>query len=107
MTTLNEVFEGLRILAETTLPMLALTSAACPWGPALVLNYVDPGRADRSQSSCSPYKPVARLWATFANSNKVGKYLRVNVSTLPMEGVRVRAFELRLGTERSVNGCCR
>ena len=43
-----------------------------------------------------PGKPVARLWATFANPNNVGRYLRVNVSTLPMEGVRVRAFEMRV-----------
>jgi uncharacterized protein DUF6011 len=100
MTTLHGVFEKLRILAEADTADSGTDKRRPSWGPALVLG--DEIFAALAGLNCPlPNKKVARLWATFANPNKVGRYLRVNVSTLPMEGVRVRAFELRLGTDRS------
>jgi hypothetical protein len=94
------IFETLRVLAEADTIDAGTAKRRPSWGPAIVLG--DDILAALADLNCPlPNKKVARLWATFANPNKVGRYLRVNVSTLPMEGVRVRAFELRLSTDRS------
>jgi hypothetical protein len=94
------IFETLRALAEADTVDAGTDKRRPSWGPAIVLG--DEILAALADLNCPlPVKPVARLWATFATPNKVGRYLRASVSTLPMEGVRVRAFELRLGTDRS------
>jgi Family of unknown function (DUF6011) len=100
MITFNDLFEKLRLQAESDTADRGTDKRRPSWGPALVLGD-DFLMALTDLNHEIPDKKVARLWAIFANPNKVGRYLRVNVSTLPMEGVRVRAFELRLGTDQS------
>ena len=53
------------------------------------LNYRCPTRRWRGCGRCSPA------------ATRVSRYLRARKSTLPMPEAKVRAFELRLGTDRS------
>ena len=100
MTSFNDLLEKLRLQAEADTVDAGTDKRRPSWGPALVLD--DTLIAAFAGLNYPPLdKPVARLWATFANPSKVGRYLRVNVSPLPMPEVRCRAFELRLGTKRS------
>ena len=100
MTTLSDTFEALRRLAEADTADAGTDQRRPSWAPALVLGgdiLSVLGELGRER----PDKPVARLWATFAGRGKLDMLLRSGTSTLPMPGVRVRAFELRLGVERS------
>ena len=45
-------------------------------------------------------KPIARLWAEFADPKKRGTALREGLSSLPLNGIVCRGFELHAGTER-------
>ena len=45
-------------------------------------------------------KPIARLWAEFADPKKRGTVLREQRRSLPLIGIVCRGFELHAGTER-------
>jgi Family of unknown function (DUF6011) len=96
----STLFEKLRLQAESDTVNAGTDKRRPSWGPALVLgDEILTALADLNHSI--PDKKVARLWATFRGPDKVTTYLRNDVSRLPMPEARVRAFELRLGTDRS------
>ena len=100
MITANEVFESLRSIAEADTAGAGTDKRRQSWGPALVLgDEILTTLVDLNHPL--PEKKVARLWATFAGPDKVTTHLRTAASKLPMPEARVRAFELRLGTDRS------
>jgi hypothetical protein len=45
-------------------------------------------------------KPIARLWATFADPKQVGSYFREHVSKHALSGITCRGFQLFAGAER-------
>jgi hypothetical protein len=45
-------------------------------------------------------KPIARLWAMFADPKQVGSYFRKNVSKHTLSGITCRGFQLFAGAER-------
>jgi hypothetical protein len=45
-------------------------------------------------------KPVARLWAIFADPKRIGTWQRDHLSNVPLHGHRVPGFELIAGEQR-------
>ena len=45
-------------------------------------------------------KPIARLWATFADPKRSRAVLRERISSQPLSGIGCRGFELYAGSER-------
>jgi hypothetical protein len=45
-------------------------------------------------------KPIARLWATFADPKQVGSYFRERISKHALSGITCRGFQLFAGAER-------
>ena len=102
MATLNEALETLRGVAEANTANATDAMRRPSWAPALVLDdKITSALADLKRPLKGAGAKVARLWATFAGPGRLDTILRNNVSTLPLPGVRVKAFELRLGTERA------
>ena len=93
--TLSDLFEKLRLQAESDTTDAGTDKRRPSWGPALVLSD-EILIAIANLNYSLPDMKVGRLWVTFAGRDKVNAYLRNNVSRLPMPEARVRAFELRL-----------
>ena len=71
------------------------------WAPALVLGpeLLDVCRALGLIRDTG--KPVARLWALFADPKRIGTWQRNNLSNVPLHGHRVRGFQLVAGEQRT------
>jgi uncharacterized protein DUF6011 len=70
------------------------------WGPALVLSGDLLETCRSLELLAADDKPVARLWAVFADPKKLGTWQRDNLSEVPLHGHRVRGFEVIAGEER-------
>jgi hypothetical protein len=91
--------ENLRRQAEAETSQSSATRRPS-WAPALVLTGELPDIC-RSLEWLSPGdKPVARLWAVFADPQKLGTWQRDHISAVPLHGHRVRGFELIAGEQR-------
>ena len=97
-----EVFEQLRQRAEQDVAADDDTERQRrpSWAPPLILG-------DELHATCVELgllqpddKPIARLWAEFADPKKRGTVLREQRSSLPLHGITCRGFELHAGTER-------
>jgi hypothetical protein len=101
MTTLDQVFETLRTLAENDTANAGTENRRPSWAPALTVA----GELDALLTTLGYWKTddkrVLRLWASFADPKQLGMMLRVKMSESPMPEARCRAFELRTGTKRS------
>jgi hypothetical protein len=92
--------EHLRQQAERETDQRAKTRRPS-WAPALVLTG-ELLEVCRSLEWLGPEdKPVARLWAIFADPKKLGTWQRDHLSEVPLHGHRVRGFELIPGEQRT------
>jgi Family of unknown function (DUF6011) len=101
MSTLDNVFERLRALAEADTVNKGTENRRPSWGPALTVESELDALLDTLGYWQADDKKVLRLWALFADPKKVGTLLRTDVGKLPMPEARCRAFELRVGTDRA------
>jgi hypothetical protein len=103
--TLEAAFEALRERAERDV-VLRLADPETPvnrrpsWAPPLILEGELLAGLIELGFLPADATPIARLWAQFADSKKIGKYLREKVSKHTLEGVQCRGFELHAGPER-------
>ncbi len=97
-----EVFEQLRQRAEQDVANEddAERQRRPSWAPPLIIS-------DELFAICvelgllkADDKPIARLWAEFADPKKRGTVLREQRSSLPLHGIVCRGFGLHVGTER-------
>jgi hypothetical protein len=95
-----EAFEKLRQRAESDVTSDAGRSRRPTWAPPLILGE-ELGEACYTLGYLADDdKWIGRLWATFASPKRSGRYLREHVSSLPLEGMNCRGFQLHAGEAR-------
>ena len=95
-----EAFEALRQRAETDVAIDAERSRRPSWGAPMVLEGELLELCTTLGYLAPDVKPIARLWATFADPKRSRTVLRERVSSQPLSGVACRGFELYAGSER-------
>jgi hypothetical protein len=96
---IHEAFERLR--EKTEAQVAAHEGDRRPsWAPPLILGEELAEVCQKLGYLGSDDKPIGRLWAHFATPKRSGRYVRENVSTLPLRGMSCRGFQLFAGSER-------
>ena len=95
-----EAFEALRQRAETDVAFDPERSRRPSWGAPMVLEGELLEACTTLGYLTSDAKPIARLWATFADPKCSRTVLRERFSSHPLSGVGCRGFELYPGSER-------
>jgi hypothetical protein len=94
--------DALRIQAE--LETAERTDSKRPtWAPAVVLEGELLELCRELEFLAPDDKPVARLWAIFADPTKKGTAVRVTYSQVALPGIRCRGFEVHAGIVRKGN----
>jgi hypothetical protein len=73
------------------------------WAPAVVLEGELLALCHELEYLAPGEKPVARLWAIFADPKRKGAAIRTTFSKHPLLGISCRGFELRAGTAHDGN----
>jgi hypothetical protein len=92
----NEALDAVRIRAEVETAHRAQTKRPT-WAPAVALDGELLELCRELEFLGPDDKPVARLWAVFADPKGRGRIIRTNYSQHPLDGVRCRGFEMRAG----------
>ena len=95
-----EAFEGLRQRAETDVAFDAERSRRPSWGAPMALEGELLEICTTLGYLAPDAKPIARLWATFADPKRSRAVLRERISSQPLSGIGCRGFELYAGSER-------
>jgi hypothetical protein len=98
---MNDLFEILRQLAESSVPKPSELTRRPTWAPGLLLDGELLDACRELGLLKAEDKPVARLWAEFADPKKLGSALREKVSNHALPGVFCRGFEVHPGQQRS------
>jgi len=99
-----EAFEKLRQRAETEVTIHADAERRPSWAPPLILGKeLAEGCLELGYLTLDD-KWIGRLWATFATPKRSGRWLRQHVSSLPLQGISCRGFELYAGGTRGTRG---
>ncbi|SRR5271165_3707787 len=88
--------DALRIQAEIETADRS-TAKRPTWAPAVVLEGELLELCHELKFLNREDKPVARLWATFADPKRRGAVIRSTYSKHPLSGIRCRGFEMRAG----------
>jgi hypothetical protein len=103
-TEAHAAFEALRQRAETDVATDAERQHRPSWAPPLILE-------GELREVCVALgwlteddKPIARLWAGFADPKATGRILREQRGRHPLSGITCRGFELHAGSERGPTG---
>jgi hypothetical protein len=96
----NQKLDELRIRAEIETANRATTKRPT-WAPPVILDGELLELCREVEFLTPDDKPVARLWATFADPKRRGTVIRTTFSKHPMDGVRCRGFEMRAGEPHS------
>jgi hypothetical protein len=99
-----EAFEKLRQRAETEAPIHADAERRPSWAPPLILGEELAEGCLELEYLTLDDKWIGRLWATFATPKRSGHWLREHVSSLPLQGISCRGFELYAGGTRGTRG---
>jgi Family of unknown function (DUF6011) len=95
-----ETFEALRQRAETDVANNIERQVRPSWAPPLIIEG-ELLEACRELGHLAPdAKPIARLWAGFADPKKTGQILREQRGRHTLSGVVCRGFQLHAGGER-------
>jgi Family of unknown function (DUF6011) len=95
-----EAFKALRQRAETDVAFDPERSRRPSWGAPMVLEG-ELLEACATLGYLAPdAKPIARLWATFADPKRSRSVLRERISSQPLSGIACRGFELYAGSDR-------
>src|SRR5262245_50110724 len=92
--------DALRIQAEIETADRAQTKRPT-WAPAVVLEGELLALCRELEYLGHDHKPVARLWAVFADPKRKGTVIRSTYSQHALPGIRCRGFEMRAGTQHS------
>jgi hypothetical protein len=95
-----EAFEALRQRAETDVAFDPERSRRPSWGAPMVLEGELLEACTTLGYLVPDAKPIARLWATFADPKRSRAVLRERISSQPLSGIACRGFELYAGSER-------
>jgi hypothetical protein len=87
---MNDAFETLRKLAESSVPKPSELTRRPTWAPALLLDGELLEACRELGLLKAEDKPVARLWAEFADPKKLGSALREKVSSHALTGIFCR-----------------
>jgi hypothetical protein len=97
---LHDAFEALRERAEAESSTTIDRQRRPTWAPPLVIEGELFETCVALGYLTADGKPIARLWAQFADPKKSGGVLRDRVSAHGLSGLAVRGFELHLGSTR-------
>jgi len=96
----QDAFEGLRQRVEADVARGSKHERRPSWAPPLMLEG-ELLKLCLALGHLTPEdKPIARLWATFADPKQVGSYFREHVSKHTLSGITCRGFQLFAGAER-------
>jgi len=96
----NQSLDELRIRAEIETANKATTKRPT-WAPSVILDGELLELCRAVEFLAPDDKPVARLWAEFADPKRRGTMIRTTFSQHPLDGVRCRGFEMRAGESHS------
>lgn len=96
----NQNLDALRIRAEIETANRATTKRPT-WAPPVIIDEELLELCRAVEFLAPDDKPVARLWATFADPKRRGTAIRATFSKHAMDGVRCRGFEMRAGETHS------
>jgi hypothetical protein len=92
--------DALRIRAEIETADRSQTKRPT-WAPAVVLDGELLDLCRELEYLAPDDKPLARLWATFADPKRKGTVVRATFSKHALPGIRCRGFEMRLGVKHN------
>jgi hypothetical protein len=93
----HQGLDAIRIQAEIETADRSQTKRPT-WAPAVVLDGELLELCREVEHLSRDDKPVARLWAVFADPRRKGTVIRTNYSQHALPGIRCRGFEMRVGT---------
>jgi hypothetical protein len=96
----HQGFDALRIQAEVETANRSQNKRPT-WAPAVVLEGELLELCRELEYLGPDDKPVARLWAIFADPKRKGAVVRTTFSKHPLPGIRCRGFEMRAGMQHN------
>lgn len=100
VTERQQGLDALRVQAELETAERSTTKRPT-WAPAVVLDGELLALCHELEFIEADDKPVARLWAVFADPKRKGTIVREAVSGHKLSGIRCRGFEMRAGTKHN------